>query len=142
MNQDLQLTKALGMAGVVVGLVQFFAGRRVRRTFGLPIPTALVAAAGSARLASGLVVLAHPDEPGPISLRVAGNALDLLALGGALALGNRRTRPAALAATVVSIGMTALDVTAAVAMRNRQSRVAETAQRTRVKPTLDSPQMG
>ena len=133
MNTDLQLAKLLGAVSLCLGTAQLFAGRAIRDRLGLPVPAAVVNVTGLREIVSGFTVLAHPDEAGPVGVRVAGDALDLAVLGGALLAGNRRTRPAALLATAAVLGITALDVAATAALRRRQSRILATARRTRVR---------
>ena len=137
MNRDLYLTKLLGSVSLCLGVTQLLAGKRIRNALGLPVPPILVMATGLREIASGFVVLAHPDETLPIGVRIAGDVIDLAVLGAALLPGNRR-RPAALLATVAVAGITVLDLAAGGVMRQRQARVTETARRTRVKAIKDA----
>jgi hypothetical protein len=76
--------------------------------------------------------MAHPDKAGPIGTRIAGDALDLAILGTALLPVNRNRNLAALA-TIAVLGVTILDMAAATALAQRESRALATARRTRVK---------
>ena len=132
---EIQLSKSLGLLSLLLGTAEVVAGRQIKRALGLPMPTSFVRAFGARELLSGFVALAHPDNKGPMGLRLAGDAVDLAVLGVALLPSNRQRHLAALAAAAV-IGVTVLDFAAAAALRQRESRALATARRTRVKKIL------
>jgi uncharacterized membrane protein len=106
------LACALGWFGVGLGIAQLAAPARVARWIGLADDHRfLMRALGLRELASGIGVL-NRTQPGWLWSRVAGDAMDLLLLGAALAAhGTDRNRVLAAAAAVTGVG--ALDVLAA-----------------------------
>ncbi len=129
---DIQLSKNLGLISLVLGTAELLYGRTIKRTLGLPMPSMFVRAFGAREVLSGFVALAHPDNAGPIGLRIAGDALDLAVLGTALLPSNRQRKAAALA-TIAVIGITVMDLAVGSALARRQARALQTARRTRVK---------
>ena len=129
---DIQVAKALGWFSVGLGLTELLAGRQLAAFFGIKRHSLLVRLFGARELMAGVVVLAHPEKAQGLWARVAGDALDLAVLGGALLPGHRRRGAAALALAAV-VGVTAADVLCAEALVSRKSRAIATAQRTRVK---------
>ena len=133
---EIQLSKLLGLTSVFIGAAELFAARQLRNGLGLPVPTNFVRwFLGPREIINGLVALAHPDNAGPIGLRVAGDALDLAILGNALLPRNRMRHMAALA-TVAVVGVTIMDMAGATALARRNGRAMATARRTRVKRIL------
>ena len=132
---DIQMSKSLGLLSLALGTVQLLAGRQIKHALGLPMPTSVVQAFGARELLSGFVALAHPDNKGPMGLRLAGDAIDLAVLGAALLPGNRRRGAAALA-TIAVLGITVADCAVAAALRRREQQALATARRTRVKTIL------
>lgn len=130
---DIQFSKLLGLASIVIGGAELFAARQLRDGLGLPVPVNFVRwFLGPREIVNGFVALSHPDDAGPISVRVAGDALDLAILGNAL-LPRNRMRSMAAFATVAVIGITAMDLAVATALTRRRTRALDTARRTRVK---------
>jgi uncharacterized membrane protein len=106
------LALGLGWFSIGLGLAELAAPRSVARLIGIP-PTerteALLRSFGAREIASGVAILRQPDDARWLWARVAGDALDLGALGAAMAdAGADRTRGALAAAAVM--GATALDV--------------------------------
>ncbi len=132
---EIQLSKGLGLFSLFLGTVQLVAGKQIKQALGLPMPTSFVQAFGARELLSGFVSLAHPDNKGPMGLRIAGDAADLAVLGVALLPSNRQRHLAALATAAV-IGVTVLDFAAATALTRRETKALATARRTRVKRIL------
>ena len=133
---DIQLSKMLGLTSIFIGASELFAARQLRNGLGLPVPINFVRwFLGPREIINGFVALAHPDNAGPIGLRVAGDALDLAILGNALLPRNRMRNMAALA-TIAVVGVTILDMAAATALARRETRAVATARRTRVKKLL------
>ena len=133
---EIQLSKALGLVSIVIGAAELFAGRRLTKALGLPVPAEFVKyVLGPREIINGFVAIAHPDEAGPIGVRIAGDALDLAILGNALLPRNKMRHLAALA-TIAVIGVTVLDMAAATALARRETRALSTARRTRVKQIL------
>lgn len=128
---EIQMSKGLGLVSLVVGTVQVVAGRRLKHALGLPMPTSFVRAFGVRELLTGFAALAHPDDKGPMAVRIMGDAVDLAVLGVALLPGNRK-RPAAAMATAAVVGLTVLDFIATAAQTQREHRALATARRTRI----------
>ena len=129
---EIQLSKSLGLFSLALGAAELLYGRTIKRSLGLPMPTSFVRAFGAREMLSGFVALAHPDNAGPMGLRIAGDAVDLAVLGTALLPSNSR-RHAAAFATIAVIGVTVLDFAAAAALAKRESGAIRTARRIRVK---------
>ncbi len=112
----------LGLFSVGLGLAQVIAPRSVARLAGLPDrPGARLALRliGARELASGLGLLTQPAAAGWAWTRVAGDAMDLVLLAGALASPRaRRSRAVAVAAAIA--GVAAVDALSAA----RSSRSA------------------
>jgi hypothetical protein len=106
------LTRALGWFSIGLGLAELVAPGALGRFLGVPHRRGLIRGFGARELAAGLGILRGPARPFVWS-RVAGDLLDLAALGAALRRTPRR-RNVALA-TVAVLGATALDVVAATA---------------------------
>ena len=132
-NQDIRLSKVLGAFSLCLGAVELFAPRSITRMFGLAVPSAVIRAFGLREMASGFTVLAHPDDARPLGLRVAGDAMDLAVLGGALMAPGNQRRPATLLATAAVLCVTMLDLAATGALHRSSARALATARRTRVK---------
>ena len=139
MNEDVQLSKALGAVSLLLGAAEVFAAPQIARMFGLPVPPAVIRAFGLREMASGFTVLAHPDDARPVGLRIAGDAMDLAVLGGALLAPGNRRRPATLFALAAVVGITLLDFGAAAALTRRSTKALATARRTRVRPPAPRP---
>ena len=130
---DVELAKGLGYFSLGLGLTEIFAGGMLSRLLGLGQPS-LVRAFGARELAAGVYVLASPDAPAGLWARVGGDLLDLAVLGSALGPSNRN-RGAAVIATLMVAGVTALDVLCATSLNNRSSRALRTAKNSRYRPT-------
>ncbi len=126
---DIELAKGLGYFSIGLGLTELFAGGMLSRILGLGQPS-LVRAFGARELAAGMYVLASPDAPAGVWARVGGDVLDLAVLGSALGPSNKN-RGAALVATLMVAGVTALDVLCATSLSNRSSRALRVARSSR-----------
>ncbi len=137
---DIQLAKLLGLLSLGVGALELAAGRRLAAKLGLRSPE-MVHAFGAREVATGMAVLMHPDAPVPVWGRVAGDAIDLAVLAAALGSRNRRRHNVAWA-TILVLGVTALDIGCAVALTRRAQRAHSTARRTRVQRKLPGDRPG
>ena len=126
----IRMAKGLGWFSIALGIAELAYGRRMSRAMGLDSP-ALVRVFGAREVASGIGVLAYPDNSGPIWNRVGGDAMDAAVLTAGLLTG-RRPRGAALALAMV-LGVAVLDVAVATSMDGRARQALATARRTRVK---------
>lgn len=98
---------ALGWFSIGLGLTELFGGRKVSRMLGLREP--IVRIFGVREIAAGVGLLTQPRKGPWIWARVAGDALDVGALGYAMSRRNPQRRNAALA-TVAVAPVVALDV--------------------------------
>ena len=127
------LARLLGWSSFALGAVEIAAPSALARNLGLPGGAALVRGFGLRELIAGFTIFGKPWSPlGPWS-RVAGDAMDLVALSVALRPNNRHRRTAAVA-TVVVASITALDLLCAVRLSQRERHALQTAQRNRVVP--------
>jgi uncharacterized membrane protein len=109
-----QLAHALGWFSVILGTTQLVAPRQLARAIGVPDSPLLMRSCGVRELASGLAILLSPEWTSTaLKARVAGDALDLGALGVAMARGTHEDRTRASVAALAVAGVTALDVLAA-----------------------------
>jgi hypothetical protein len=102
------LARALGWFSIGLGAVEILAPGAVARFLGSE-RRGLVRGFGAREIAAGIGILAGDRVAPWIWARVAGDALDLAALGFAIARGRRRN---ALIATGAVAGVTALDLLA------------------------------
>lgn len=101
-----QLARGLGWFSLGIGIAQVVAPRTIARLCGVPVPPALMVLCGLREIACGVGLLAH-DQPQPwIKVRLAGDTVDLVALGcGTLVPGVDRRRIAVAGAAVAGIGV-------------------------------------
>jgi uncharacterized membrane protein len=107
------LASFLGFVSVALGAIELLAPRRVARAIGLqPSAATTVVIRGMAlrEIASGAGILSHPESKEWVGTRVAGDVVDLAALGVALVKSERPLRT--LLASAVVLGIGALDVLA------------------------------
>lgn len=109
------MAQRLGWFSVALGVAELMAPRTVARLIGVA-PTAnacsVLRAYGARELGNGLAILAQPERSAWLWARVAGDAVDLATLSRAV--GQESTsRGRTLAATLMVLGVTALDVVAA-----------------------------
>lgn len=113
----------LGWFSLALGAAELFAARRVTRGLGVRGSETIVRAFGAREIAAGALCLSSRKRAGTWS-RVAGDMLDLAALGAALR-GSARKRNVTLALGFVA-GATLLDVlTARELSKQRAGRIGE-----------------
>jgi len=108
------LALGLGWFSLALGVTEVVAPRAIARLSGLrpdDSTESLVRTFGFREIGNGIAILAQPDRAQWLWSRVAGDALDLSALGRALASSEERGRAAAATAAVV--GVAVLDIIAA-----------------------------
>jgi hypothetical protein len=115
-----RLGRMMGWFGLALGLAQLVAPRRFTRPLGLRGREGLVRACGAREVASGLLSLSIDRRLG-LTTRIAGDAMDIATLLGALHRSNPRRDKAALALAGV-LAATVLDVAAAAAESRRHAR--------------------
>ncbi len=115
-----RLARNLGWFSIGLGLAEIFAARRLSHALGVPAAENLIRAFGAREIGSGMLSLSMEKQTGMLS-RVAGDALDIAALGAAMRPDNPKRGNVALALTMV-LGVTLLDVIAAQSTTSRNAR--------------------
>lgn len=117
-----RLAIGLGWFSIGLGLAEIFAPRALGRLIGVNASPTLFRLLGIREVISGVSILAQQDQPaGPVQSRVAGDAMDLALLGGALAAsGPSRNR--VMAATAAVAGVAALDTLCATKLHGQPRR--------------------
>jgi uncharacterized membrane protein len=112
------LARGLGWFSIGLGLVEVLAPRKVTGLVGSRGNNSLVRAYGLREIASGVGILSQPHQPGWMLARVAGDVMDLVALGSAF---NRRStdKGRALLGIASVAGVAALDVLCAKRLMER-----------------------
>jgi len=127
-GREERLARGLGWLGVGLGLAETLAPRRIASLVGAPAERRghpVLRVFGLRGIAAGAALLASPRPSARLLwTRVAGDALDLAALGLVLARPGRRLGRAA-AATAAVAGVTALDVFAGLALGRRGGDLGE-----------------
>jgi hypothetical protein len=117
-----QLAVGLGWFSLALGVAELAAPRTVARLIGMPPDAATIAVLrsyGAREIGNGAAILAQPDRAQWMWSRVAGDALDLATLAGALNASNT-ARGRALFAAAAVLGVTALDVLCAQQLRREE----------------------
>lgn len=119
LRREESLARTLGWLSVGLGLALLLTPRTVARVVGARPRPLLLRAFGLREMGSGVQILTGGPRPAAgVWSRVAGDALDLAALG--LAFGSRHARRGRLAATTAAVaGVTALDAATAVRLGRR-----------------------
>ena len=119
--RDLRIAKGLGIFGIALGLAELLAPAWLGRFIGAGDEhKRLIQLFGVREIASGVVVLASPRPTAGLWARVAGDVLDLAALGAALRASGQRGRLAGALGAVA--GVSALDVFATQSMSRLTTR--------------------
>lgn len=110
------LARGLGWFSIALGAAELAAPGTLARVIGLngrdPRTISLLRLYGARELATGVAILAQPDQPGWLWARVGGDALDLASLRSAISDRDGHTARLWMATAAVA-GVTALDVMAA-----------------------------
>jgi hypothetical protein len=116
------LSRALGWFSIGLGAVELLAPRGTAQAAGLGGGrNALVRACGAREVLNGVALLRSMDPEPYLWARVAGDGMDLAAVGLRAWSGSRSTRTRAGVALAVLAGVTALDVMAVRRLRRRQT---------------------
>ena len=134
---EIQMARLLGLLSLGLGAAELASGRRMARQLGVTKPE-LIEGFGAREIGNGLAAMAYPDYAWPIWGRVAGDAMDLALLAGALGSGNRRRHNAAWAAIGV-LGITLIDIAVATMLTRREFKAQGTAKRTHIRRKLGAP---
>ncbi len=103
------LAQGLGWFSLALGAAELFAGERLARALGLGERADLIRAYGLREVGTGVGILLADDPTPWIWGRVAGDALDLATLAGALDRDNPQRANAGIAVAAVA-GVTVLDL--------------------------------
>jgi hypothetical protein len=115
-----RLTRALGWFSIGLGLTQLLSPRSLTRRLGMRGAEPMTRLCGAREIASGMLALSIDRKLGLWS-RLAGDAFDIAALVPATSRYNPRSGNAKLALAAV-VGITALDVIAAMGVRSAHRR--------------------
>ena len=131
--------RALGWASLAIGITEIVAARWLEEQMGIDDHEDLIRGFGVRELATGATILAQPGLNKTVAVgmwsRVAGDALDLAALGAA---GEKTRRPSGLATiTAMVLTITGLDILVASRVQMELQRAATVSKkaRQRVTPT-------
>ncbi|MDG3003185.1 hypothetical protein [Paludisphaera mucosa] len=105
---EMKVARGLGWFSIGLGVVEVVAGRQLGRALGMEDKSWLLRAFGVREIAAGVAILKMDQPRAGVWARVAGDALDLAALGSGFTPDNPRKANLA-AATAVVAGITWLD---------------------------------
>jgi hypothetical protein len=105
------LSLGLGFFSLALGAVELFASKRIARALGAQGNEGLIKGFGAREVAAGVGLLQSPAHPPRVWNRVAGDAMDLAALGAAAR--NAPRNKAVWGAVAFVLGATILDVVVA-----------------------------
>jgi len=105
---EMKVARGLGWFSIGLGLTEVIAGRSLGRALGMEHQTWLLRAFGVREIAAGVAILSLEQPKAGVWARVAGDALDLTALGSRFTEDNPRKEHLAVAFATVA-GITALD---------------------------------
>src|SRR5947208_1134505 len=108
LNPD-QIAKFLGWFSIGLGLAEVAAPRMLCRLIGVKAKPSLLRFYGLREIASGIGILSQDGNANWLKARVAGDALDLASLGGAM-MSDGASREKVAFATAAVVGVTAVDV--------------------------------
>ncbi len=128
------LSRALGWFSIGLGLAELVGARDLARTMGMREARPLIRGFGLREIGTGLAILGAPAGPGGLWARVAGDLLDLAALGRAASDRWNPQRGNAWLGFLMVAGVTLVDVTVAMMLHERAARAKATARRTRIDP--------
>lgn len=115
-----RIGRALGWFSIGLGVLELAAPRLITRTLGLRGQEALVRGFGAREIGGGILCLSVDQSAGLIA-RVAGDGLDIATVVAADNARNPQRRNARLALLAL-VGITLVDVAAAIAVRTRHAR--------------------
>ncbi len=116
-----QVARGLGWFSIGLGLVEVVAGRELGRALGMEDKSWLLRAFGVREIAAGAAILAMEEPEAGVWARVAGDVMDLAALGSGFTEDNPKRANLGAAIAVVA-GITALDYWCASRLHEEQSR--------------------
>jgi len=135
---DEQFAAGLGWFSIALGLAELAAPDAIARVAGLPADqrtVTTVRAFGAREIANGLAILSNPTNPAMLWSRVAGDALDIAAVGMGLR-SDQADRTRGLVALGGLAGVTAADVACAQRLSRRRAEGAPDRYRVDVRRTI------
>lgn len=111
------MSLGLGLFSFALGAAELFGSRRIARTLHVPGNEGLIRGFGAREVLAGAGLLAAPTRPIAVWNRVAGDAMDLAALG--MAAGKAPRSRSVWGAIAFVVGATALDVFVARGLSRR-----------------------
>ena len=108
MNEE-RVATGLGLFSIGLGVAEVVAGRALGRALGMEDQTGLIRAFGLREIAAGVGIFSQPRPTAWLWARVAGDALDLAALGAAFNDDNPKRDNVGIAIGAVA-GVTAVDL--------------------------------
>jgi uncharacterized membrane protein len=135
---DEQFAAGLGGFSIALGLAELAAPDAIARAAGLPADrrtVTTVRAFGAREIANGLAILANPTNPAMLWSRVAGDALDIAAVGMGMR-SDQSDRTLGLVALGGLAGVTAADVVCARRLGRRRAEGAPDRYRVDVRRTI------
>lgn len=106
---EMKVARGLGWFSIGLGVAEIVAGREIGRELGIEDQDWLIRAFGVREVAAGVAILALDQPKAGVWARVAGDALDLAALGAGFTEDNPKKGNLAAAFAMVA-GITALDI--------------------------------
>lgn len=106
---EMKVARGMGWFSIGLGLVEAVAGRGLGRALGMEDQALTFRAFGAREIATGVAILTMEQPRAGMWARVAGDALDLAALGSGMTADNPRKGNLAAALAVVA-GVTWIDV--------------------------------
>jgi hypothetical protein len=104
----INMSRALGIAGMGIGLAELIAPNFVSKTLGIKPSPRLLRALGAREVASGIGIVARHNPTPAQWTRVMGNVIDIALLG--LALPRSTQRKAVLGALGAVLAISAIDL--------------------------------
>lgn len=120
--QQQRIAQRLGWFSVGMGLAQLIAPRTVCRLVGMPAVPTFMRICGLRELACGIGILTQPDRTPWLQARIAGDAMDFVALAASAAASGANGRRVALAMAAVG-GVSALDAYCSRSLAEAEARV-------------------
>ena len=105
---EMKVARGLGWFSIGLGAAEIFAGQEIGRALGMEEKTWLFRVFGVREAAAGVAILAMGNPKAGVWARVAGDVLDLAALGSGFTEDNPKKQNLAVAFATVA-GITALD---------------------------------
>ena len=130
-----RVSKGLALFSVVLGAAELFASRRITKALKADGHETLVKGFGAREVAAGAGLLMAPAHSTRVWSRVAGDVMDLGALG--LAVRKAPRSKAAIGALAFVVGATVLDVLVAMGLDRKTGKVAPVRTKPKVTPNAE-----